>query len=53
MSALGQERLAFKWRLLNNFRYSPDSDRGRVAAQHVAKGQCTKSLRDNPLRRAA
>jgi hypothetical protein len=34
---LGQERLAFKWRLLDNFRYSPGSDRGRVAAQHVAK----------------
>jgi hypothetical protein len=39
MSAKGHERRLFKWRLLANFRYAPGSDRGRVAAQYVAKGQ--------------
>jgi hypothetical protein len=38
MSQLGHERRPFKWRLLDNFRYSPGSDRGRVAAQYVAEG---------------
>jgi hypothetical protein len=39
MSQRGHERRPFKWRLLDNFRYAPGSDRGRVAAQYVAKGQ--------------
>ena len=39
MSVKGHERRPFKWGLLDNFRYSPGSDRGRGAAQHVAKGQ--------------
>jgi hypothetical protein len=43
MSLLGQEHLAFKWRLLDNFRYAPGSDRDRGAAQYVAKGQYQKS----------
>jgi hypothetical protein len=38
MSDVGHERRPFKWRLLDNFRYSPGSDRGRVGAQYVAKG---------------
>jgi hypothetical protein len=42
MSAQGHERRPFKWRLLDNFRYSPGGDRGRVAAQYVAKGQQQK-----------
>jgi hypothetical protein len=33
------ERRPFKWRLLDNVRYASGSDRGRVAAQYVAKGQ--------------
>jgi hypothetical protein len=39
MPVPGHERRPFKWRLLDNFRYAPGSDRGRVAAQYVAKGQ--------------
>ena len=39
MSQMGHERRPFKRRLLDDFRYAPGSDRGRVAAQHVAKGQ--------------
>jgi hypothetical protein len=39
VSALGHERRPFKWRLLDDFRYARGSDRGRVAAQYVAKGQ--------------
>jgi hypothetical protein len=39
MSQLGHERRPFKRRLLDDFRYAPGSDRGRVAAQYVAKGQ--------------
>jgi hypothetical protein len=38
----GHERRPFKWRLLDNFRYAPGSDRGRVAAQYVAKGHKPK-----------
>ena len=38
MSAWGHERRPFKWRLLDDFRYSPGSDRGSGAAQYVAKG---------------
>jgi hypothetical protein len=39
MSPLGHERRPFKRRLLDNFRYSPVSDRAVVAVQYVAKGQ--------------
>ena len=37
--AVGHERRPFKWRLLDNFRYTPGSDRCCVAVQYVAKGQ--------------
>jgi hypothetical protein len=36
MSVVGHERRPFKSRLLDDFRYAPGSDRGRVAAQHDA-----------------
>ena len=39
MSGLGHERRPFKSRPLDNFRYATSSDRGRLAAQYVAKGQ--------------
>jgi hypothetical protein len=39
VSEMGHERRPFKWRRPDNFRYAPGSDRGRVAAQYVAKGQ--------------
>jgi hypothetical protein len=37
MSPTGHERRRFKWRLLDDFRYAPGSDRSRVAAQYVAR----------------
>jgi hypothetical protein len=39
MTVPGHERRPFKRRLLDDFRYAPGSDRGRVATQYVAKGQ--------------
>jgi hypothetical protein len=46
MSESGHERRPFKWQLLDNFRYAPGSDRGRGAAQYVAKGHEPTSLYD-------
>ena len=49
MSQMGHERRALLETAARRFPLYPVSDQGNAAAQYVAKGQGTKSLRSSPL----